>query len=171
MHICPKGIVESVRKMLFGNFCTGFHDVEKALLQMIWQGLKKTNLQSGKLRSVVKNQDCSAMIVPEITKDEPRVPRWFVFVDLAIHPWRIVVWIVGYNVLHQIKLESQQSGRKFLVEFAQGGTLRTNDKHTVPFDRAKITVIGGLIGRGKDMRLNLHGQEVVTEGAEVSRMR
>ena len=57
------------------------------------------------------------------------------------------------------------------MKFAQGGGVQTNDNHTVPLDRAKVTVIGGLIGRGKDMRLNLHGQEVVTEGAEVSRMR
>ena len=49
--------------------------------------------------------------------------------------------------------------------------MRTNDKHTVPFDGAKVTVIGGLIGRGKDMRLNLHVQEVVPESAEVGRMR
>ena len=57
------------------------------------------------------------------------------------------------------------------MKFAQGGGVQTNDNHTVPLGRAKVTVIGGLIGRGKDMRLNLHGQEVVTEGAEVSRMR
>ena len=46
-----------------------------------------------------------------------------------------------------------------------------NHKHTVPVDGAKVTVICGLIGRGKDMRLNFHGQEVVPEGAEVGRMR
>ena len=80
------------------------------------------------------------------------------------------MWIVGDNMLHQIKLEGQQSEGKSLVESAQGSRVRTNDKHTIPFDRPKITVIGGLVGRGEDMRLNLHGQEVVPEGAEVSRM-
>lgn len=48
--------------------------------------------------------------------------------------------------------------------------MRTYDKHTIPFDRPKITVIRGLVGRGEDTRLNLHSQKVVPEGAEVSRM-
>ena len=54
IHICPKGIVESVRKMLFRNFRRSLQDVEEAQLQMIWEGLKQTNLQSRKLRPVVK---------------------------------------------------------------------------------------------------------------------
>ena len=79
--------------------------------------------------------------------------------------------IVVDDVLRQMKLEGGQPGWKRLVEIAQGGGVRANGKHTVPFDGAKVTVIGGLIGRGKDMRLDLHDQEVVPEGAEVSRMR
>ena len=79
---------------------------------------------------------------------------------------------IGVNdVLRQVRLEGGQPGWKRLVEFAQGGGVRANHKHAVPFDGAKVTVIGGLIGRGKDMRLDFHGQEVVPEGAEVGRMR
>ena len=80
------------------------------------------------------------------------------------------MWVVVDNMLHQIKLEGRQSQGESLVESTQGRRVRTNDKHTIPFDRPKITVIRGLVGRGEDMRLNLHGQEVVPEGAEVSRM-
>ena len=79
--------------------------------------------------------------------------------------------IVVYDVLDQMKLEGGQPGWKRLVEFSQGSGVLANHKHSVPFDSAKVTVIGGLIGRGKDMRLDFHGQEVVTEGAEVGRMR
>lgn len=56
------------------------------------------------------------------------------------------------------------------MESTQGSRVRTYDKHTIPFDRPKITVIRGLVGRGEDTRLNLHSQKVVPEGAEVSRM-
>ena len=70
-----------------------------------------------------------------------------------------------------MKLEGGQPGWKILVEFAKGGGVLANHKHTVPFDGAKVTVIGGLIGRDKDMRLDFLGQEVVPEGAEVGRMR
>ena len=79
---------------------------------------------------------------------------------------------IGVNdVLRQVRLEGGQPGWKRLVEFAQCGRVFANHKHTVPFDSAKVTVIGGLIGKGKDMRLDFHGQEVVPEGAEVGRMR
>ena len=44
MHVCPKAVVERVGKMLFGNFGSGFHNVEESLLQMFWQGLKATNV-------------------------------------------------------------------------------------------------------------------------------
>ena len=27
MHVCPKAVVERVGKMVFGNFCGGFHNV------------------------------------------------------------------------------------------------------------------------------------------------
>ena len=67
--------------------------------------------------------------------------------------------IVVDDVLHQMKLEGGQPGWKRLVEFAQDGGVRANHKHTIHFDGAKVTVI------------DLHGQEVVPEGAEVSRMR
>ena len=92
-------------------------------------------------------------------------------VDLAAHPCRIILWIVVNDVGRKIRLEGDQTGWKRLVEFAQGGRARANHKHTVHFDGAKVTVVGGLIGRGKDMRLDLHGQEVVTVGANVGRMR
>ena len=81
------------------------------------------------------------------------------------------MWIGVNDVVCQVRLEGGQPGWKRLVKFAQGGGVRANHKHTVPFDGAKVTVIGGLIGRGKDMRSDLHGQEVVPEGAEVGRMR
>ena len=79
--------------------------------------------------------------------------------------------IVVYDVLDQMKLEGGQPGWKRLVEFAQGSGVLANHKHSVPFDSAKVTVIGGLIGWGEDMRLDIHGLEVVSEGAEVDRMR
>ena len=79
--------------------------------------------------------------------------------------------IVVDDVLRQMKLEGGQPGWKILVEFAQGGGVLANHKHTVPFDGAKVTMIDGLIGRGKDTRLDFHDQEVMPEGTEVSRMR
>ena len=79
---------------------------------------------------------------------------------------------IGVNdVLRQVRLEGGQPGWKRLVEFAQGGGVRANHKHVVPFDNAKVTVVGGLIERAKDMKSDLHGQEIVPEGAEVDRMR
>ena len=75
------------------------------------------------------------------------------------------------DVLRQVRLEGGQPGWKRQVIFLQGGGVRANHKHSVPFDGAKVTVIGDLIGRVKDMRLDFHGQEVVPEGAEVRRMR
>ena len=65
MDVCPKGVVERVGKILFGNVGSGFHYVEESLLQMFWQGLKETNVYViSEISFHFRNVGCTAMLVP-----------------------------------------------------------------------------------------------------------
>ena len=36
MHVCPKGVIERIGKILLGNFGGDFHYVEESSLEMFW---------------------------------------------------------------------------------------------------------------------------------------
>ena len=90
---------------------------------------------------------------------------------LAVHPGRIVLRIVVYNVFYQIRLKGQKTGRKGMVKSEQDDRVWANHSYTILFGGAKIAVVGGLVGWGENMGRDAHRHKVATVLTEIRRVR
>lgn len=90
---------------------------------------------------------------------------------LAVHPGRIVLRVVVYDVFCEIRLKGQQTGRKGVVKSEQLGRVWADHNDTILFGGAEKAVVGGLIGWGKNMGRDRHRRKVAPVLAEIRRVR
>ena len=106
MHVCPKGVIERIGNILLGNFGGGFHYLCGRVLVGDVLAVPRTNQYSiSEISYHCRNVGILQSLFPDKIKDEPRIPRRGVIVDLAVHPFRIMLWIVVNGVGCQIRWE------------------------------------------------------------------